>query len=326
MKNIGASGAVGVVLAVVLAGWALLSAPAAPGGPAFAAMLLAAVVAWAFGSALSRVHRLAPAYVVAGLVSAAVVFTLPASLSGQPVAPPTGYANANAALITAAVVALVVAAGHVEGRRRHWLLAWVGLLTVVAFATGSRAGAAGCLFVLVVWAVLSRGKVVVWQLGGAAALVAVVGLTAWSGATYQPMERTHGVEATFDSTRTALWSEAIDIAMASPVHGVGPGNFSRVSETAGADPDIMTAHSTPLSVLAELGFVGLALLMLLVAWMVAALGRGAVFLTVLALQPTVDYVLDFPAVSVAAAVVLGAIAASGMGRPGVALPRPRSVS
>lgn len=322
MKYIAASGAVGVLLAVMLAGWALLSAPAAPGGPAFAAMLLAAVVAWGLGAVLSRANRMAPAYVVAGLVSVAIVLTVPASLSGRPVAPPTGYANANAALITAAVVALVVAAGHAERHRRHWLLAWAGLLTVVACATGSRAGAAGCLFVLAVWAVLSRGRVVVWQLGGAAALLAVVGLTAWSGVTYRPMEAAHGVEATFDSTRTALWSDAIDIALASPVHGVGPGNFSRVSETAGADPDIMTAHSTPLSVLAELGFVGLALLILLAAWMIVALGRGAVFLTVLALQPAVDYVLDFPAVSVAAAVVLGAIAASGMGKPGFTPPAP----
>lgn len=322
MKYIAASGAVGVLLAVMLAGWALLSAPAAPGGPAFAAMLLAAVVAWGLGAVLSRANRMAPAYVVAGLVSVAIVLTVPASLNGQPVAPPTGYANANAALITAAVVALVVAAGHAERHRRHWLLAWAGLLTVVACATGSRAGAAGCLFVLAVWAVLSRGRVVVWQLGGAAALLAVVGLTAWSGVTYRPMEAAHGVEATFDSTRTALWSDAIDIALASPVHGVGPGNFSRVSETAGADPDIMTAHSTPLSVLAELGFVGLALLILLAAWMIVALGRGAVFLTVLALQPAVDYVLDFPAVSVAAAVVLGAIAASGMGKPGFTPPAP----
>ena len=60
--------------------------------------------------------------------------------------------------------------------------------------------------------------------------------------------------------------------------------------------------------LAELGGVGLGLLLTLVAWLVWRLGRWSFVVAALMLQPMIDYVLNFPVVLAADALVLGAVA------------------
>lgn len=122
------------------------------------------------------------------------------------------------------------------------------------------------------------------------------------------------VEETVSTTRTALWSDALHLANEHPVSGVGPGRYQTESPTARADPDLRRAHSAPLQMAAELGWTGWLLLALLTTWVVAALGRGAVLFAVLALQPMVDYTLHFPLVVAVSALVLGAVAATGVGR------------
>jgi len=89
-----------------------------------------------------------------------------------------------------------------------------------------------------------------------------------------------------------------------PTSGIGPGRFSEESPT-GADPDLAWAHSYVLQTGAELGFVGLGLLALLVGWASFALGRRAVLLGILLLPASVDYVLHFGGVLLALSLVVG---------------------
>jgi O-antigen ligase len=314
-------GPIGVLLGGLLAGWALLARPAAPGGPAVAGMVVAGILAWWAGTLLSRVHPTLPggAVGVVGVVTALAGGS--ALLSGAAVAPPLGYANANAALLTAGVAGFLSAAGHAIGSRRRRFVLGAIALSVVAVATTSRAAGVCCVILLAVWPHLRRSRARVWQLASSVTVIAAVVVTAWLGAAHSP-QRPDVLEASLSPTRTDLWSDAVHMALREPLLGVGAGNFVEQSNVVRADPDLPAAHSQPLQLLAELGFVGLALLGALFCWMVLSLGRGSVLLAVLALQPTVDYVLEFPAVVVASAVVLGGVAASGMGKPGFTPPEP----
>ncbi|MPZ93398.1 MAG: hypothetical protein GEU96_00520 [Propionibacteriales bacterium] len=321
MRAIAGSGPLGVLLAVLLAGWVLLSHPGAPAGPAMAGLLLAGVGAWAAGGLLARIHPCLPGVGVAVVAGTAMLIGVPDSISGTPLAAPLGYANANAALLTAGVAGLLAAAGHTPDGQRRKLVGAAVVLTLLALVTGSRAGAAACVLLLVAWHLLARGRAVLWQLSAAALIVLAVGATVTLGASQQDRP-TALVDTTVSTARTTLWSDAVRLGVDQPVRGVGPGAFEASSPTAQRDPDLNNPHSMPLQVVAELGFTGLALLAAVAAWMVGALGRGAVLMSAMALQPTVDYVLDFPAVVLASALVLGGIAVSGIGKPGLTPPVP----
>ena len=65
--------------------------------------------------------------------------------------------------------------------------------------------------------------------------------------------------------RFALWSESWELLGDEPLSGVGPGRFSLESPTA-ADPDLAWAHSALLQTGAELGWVGVGLLVVFVVW------------------------------------------------------------
>ncbi|MBA2279880.1 MAG: O-antigen ligase family protein, partial [Acidimicrobiia bacterium] len=114
-------------------------------------------------------------------------------------------------------------------------------------------------------------------------------------------------------TRILLWREAADLVAAHPATGVGPGRFEQVAPN--RDPDLRRTHSAPLQVAAEQGGVGVALLLGLVAWAVAALWTarsdrsvavGAGVLLAVAWQASWDWVLAEPAVSLSAAFLVGA--------------------
>lgn len=308
--------AVGISLALLLAAWSLFAHPDASGGPAMAGMVLAGVVAWLAGGLTARYSAAAPGVAVAALVTLALVLGLPDSLAGGATAPPLGYANANATLLTIGVAGALHAAGHATDRLRTELVVWSWLLAIASFATGSRAATICCLLLLLVWPRLRQGPRASWQVLAGVLLGGAVLTTVVLAASDTPSPGTDVVPQTVGSTRVDLWGDALDIAAEHPVRGVGPGDFSEHSSTAGSDPDLRWAHSTPMQVLAELGAVGLTLLVALVGWVIVVLGRGAVLFAALALQSTVDYVLTFPPVVMGAAFVLGAVATTSIGRPG----------
>ena len=313
--------AFGLLLGVALAGWALLARPEAPGATTTAAAVLLALVGYALGATASRIHPALPGGAVAVAVPAAVAVTLPASLSGAATAPPLGYGNADAALLLAATAGLLVGAPRVGQPWRAGLVCAAVATTVLCALTASIAGTTACVLLLA-WAGVRRwGPAFVWQVVAAALLIGSVGLTVLLGSrVIAPALLTEALS----KERVQLWSEAFALAEASPVRGVGAGEFARLSPTA-QDPDLAWAHSAPLQAAAELGYVGLALLALLLGWAILALGRDAVLVAVLFLPATIDYVLDFGWVVFASSVVLGgawAAGSVGRGNPWLTPPAP----
>lgn len=306
----------GALLTVLLAAWSFLVHPHASGGPAMAAMVLGGAAAWIGGGWLARRRAVVPGIAVATLVTIATSVGLPASLSGGATAPPLGYANASAALLTIGVAGALSAAAHAQARVRTGLLVWAGLLAAASFATGSRAVAVCCILLLLMWPRLRSGPAAGWQVVAALLVGGATLATVLLGATDSPSPGTDVIPQTVGSTRVDLWADALAIFAEQPVLGIGPGEFSQHSAVAAGDPDLRWAHSTPMQVLAELGLVGFGLLVGIACWIVLRLGRGAVFFGVLGLQPTIDYILTFPAVLGGSAFVLGAVAAAGVGRPG----------
>lgn len=150
--------------------------------------------------------------------------------------------------------------------------------------------------------------------------------------------------------RPVLWGEAFSIMAHRPLWGAGPQRFAETAPTALADPDAAWAHNAFLQQGAETGVPGLVLLAALFAWALAqttggphlgtpawpsrvgsrpplrdrravAAGQargmaaiGAAGVAALGMHATVDYVLHFPAVPVAGALLAGF--AAGRARPG----------
>lgn len=311
---------VGLILPVALAGWALLSHPAAPGGAAMAGLVIAGMVAWIVGALIARASPVVLGVGVALVIGIAIVGALPASLRGGPTAPPLGYANANAALMTAAVAGLLCAASATRSANRPWLVATAVGFTVASIVGGSRAGAVTCVLLLVLWPLLSLGRTWFWQLVSGLVLVTGFSVTVGLGLTQDPQQPPALLTGSLSEVRLSLWSDALELAKDHPILGVGPGNLARDSAIARSDPDLAWAHSAPLQTLAELGGIGLVLLGAVVGWMIWRLGRASVVLAVMALQPMVDYVLDFPLVVVLFALVFGGLTVSDVGgrqpRPG----------
>ncbi len=131
------------------------------------------------------------------------------------------------------------------------------------------------------------------------------------------------------NNRLAWWEESLRIARDRPLAGSGAGTFgiARLRYREDASPT-SEPHSVPLQVLADLGLVGLALLVVVIGAGAVAVRRGlrladaadrpaAVALACLVLaffvHSLVDYDLDFVAVSGPALAALGALLA--VGRP-----------
>ncbi|HET6682596.1 MAG TPA: O-antigen ligase family protein [Gaiella sp.] len=131
------------------------------------------------------------------------------------------------------------------------------------------------------------------------------------------------------NNRVAWWKESLHIARDRPVGGSGAGTFSiarlryRTDATQTSEP-----HSVPFQVLADLGVVGLALLVVTVVGGVVGVRRGlrlarpgeqraaaalACLVLAFGIHALVDYDLDFLAVSAPALIALGALLA--VGRP-----------
>jgi len=297
------AGWTGAVLAAALASWALMNDPGAPDGAKVAAMVLLGSACWVAGSQLADARPEVPGLVVAGLAAALMLLSLPESLTSASSAAPLGYANANGALVSVGLAGFLLSVPHLPPHLRPaGLVAGVACL-LAEVAIGSAAGLVTCVLLLLVVPNLRLGRRIAWQATGALTLVVGTVGVVLVGRRSLPDEI---VAPSVGTTRQELWSDALAMAAGHPVRGVGSGRFAQYSEAAHGDPDLAWAHSGPLQLAAELGWVGFAIAACLMAWMVLALGRFAALLGVLALQPMMDYTLHFPAVVALSSALLGA--------------------
>lgn len=303
--------AFGAALLLVLAGWMAVGAGDGAGDAApIVWLLVGCATAFATGRWLTEREPLVVHRIVALGVAGAVVVTLPGVL--QAGGAPLGYANANATLVSLAVLAaLGVTVTEQEPRvRTAWLVVTSGL-AAAEVATGSVAGIL-CLVVgvgLLTASALTRRPLAV-LLGGAVVVMIVLGAT---------VAIAHGADLASlgerAATRGQLWEAAAELTAEHPHRGVGPGGFE-ARNLVSHDADLRWAHHGYLQVSAEAGLVGLALVLALLGWAYARLGLaairnphraalGAAALTVVALHATVDHVLHHPVLVLTLALLVG---------------------
>ena len=314
-RTVRAIDSVGALLLALSVGAVALSAATNGGaaGPVLT-LILGSAAALVLGRILGRIHRmLVPAAVVVAAI--AVAAALGPVVGGGPLGGPFGYRNATGAFyVQAAIAALMVAVAA----RRTWLRALAVVAAVplaVVAAVDSWAAGVGLLTVAVALLGLAGARWVRVSIVLAGALVGLMlAGTVVLGATYQPGDDGPFVRA-LTERRVVLWHESLTIMAAHP-GGVGPGRFKDVDPTAMRDPDASWAHNEFLQQGVELGWAGLALLVLVFVWGFARLlvhpspdvvvALGAASLAALGIHACVDYVLHFPAVPLSAAALVGA--------------------
>ncbi len=137
------------------------------------------------------------------------------------------------------------------------------------------------------------------------------------GGTYAPRSGDGAIDAVASSsteTRLALWHDAWFLMVEHPITGIGAGRFAEESQVAASDPDTRQAHQEFLQLGAEVGIIGGVLLAAVFVWMIARAGLdhgpvGAIVaagVAALGIHACVDYVLHFPLVPVASAILVGA--------------------
>lgn len=297
--------AVAGMAATALAAWSLVAHPDAPRSHYVAVLVLVGSGGWIAGWVTARAEVRMFALVIVVPVCAATALSLPQWGWGSPAVPPLGYSNANAALLTAGVAALLPLTSMPTART--WARVLVGVLVVASVVSGSRAGAASCVLLLALWPVVRRGSASASQAWSALVIVGGFALTVGLGWRHLRGFPSPSWAAPLSDVRIALWSDALELAATSPLVGVGPGNFATLSKTAASDADLAWAHSAPLQVLVELGATGLLLVIVVTACLLRALGWASAVFAILLLQPMIDYVLAFPAVVAAFGFVLGGL-------------------
>lgn len=320
---------VGPTLLGAAGAWTLLSADElGDSAGAMAAAFLGAAGALVLARLVaSKVPSLVPTIVLA-LAGILAVHSREDLFSGTPSSVPFGYANASAAFFVQATIAalLLVATSR---RRSVRFLGAAGAGVFIWMLVRSDSLAASVLAVAVPGAALlvraiAGHRAAVVLCGGmfAMALAGTLALAAASDPAGGGSRDVAGTAGSLPETRIALWGEAWRIMSAHPATGVGPGRFREASPTARSDADLRWAHHEFLQQGAETGAVGFALLVLLFLWGFGRLSvvpipddvtvLGATSLAVLGIHACVDYILHFPAVSIAAAALVGtAIGSSG---------------
>jgi O-antigen ligase len=147
----------------------------------------------------------------------------------------------------------------------------------------------------------------------AALFVGVLIITGVLGSVYRTGTDGRVADA-LSERRLELWHESVQILGDHPL-GVGPGRYEDVSPTARRDADARWAHNEFLQQGVELGWIGLVLTALFFLWGFARLwvrpapdvvtALGAASLAALGIHGCVDYIIHFPAVPLAAAVIVG---------------------
>jgi O-antigen ligase len=306
---------------VASAGWSIWVSLAVGGDPRPFVGLVAICFAVALLSwALSAVrHWLTPALiVVASLIVASLSGTM--VLSPEPLAGPLGYANANAALFVQAAAAALMLAVTAPGPVPRVLGATAfPAFGIVALASGSVAASAVLLLPLAglagglcrrVARLLTAAFAVLFLLSLAIS-IALAARFSRQGAE-DSIDRS--VQSLLDRRRVALWNDALVLMAEDPLTGVGPGRFAESRMTAPRDPDARWAHEEFLQQGAETGVPGFLFVTLVflagfgMLWDRAdtrtAVAAGS--LAAIGIHASLDYVLHFPAVPVAAAALLGA--------------------
>lgn len=309
---------VGLALFVGGGGWAVAASLVSGGQPGpMAVMFFGCGLAFAASRAASAVMPvLAP--VVVAVFAAGLALSAPReTFSGGPLTGPLGYANAKSALFVQAAAATLVIAAVV---RDTWIRAAAILGSVVfalvPWASGTAAAAAPTLLLPAAWLV-GRRHPRSWPVVAAAAFLLLLGSTVLLAiAPPSPESRLGGaLDRTLTRTRLELWHEAAVLIAAEPIAGLGPGRFQDISPTARSDPDDRWAHHEFLQQGAETGVIGFVLLVALFLWGFVRLAQAggpartvpiiSVALLALGGHASVDYVLHFPEVSLAASALLG---------------------
>jgi peptidoglycan/xylan/chitin deacetylase (PgdA/CDA1 family)/O-antigen ligase len=304
--------------------WTFVAAASGGGAPVpMAASILGVGAAFLIGTGFGgRDRRIVPAVIVVTGLVGLVISTLPALGKGA-TAGFTGYWNATAAFAVQGMAGSLAVAFLTRGNGARAAALAALAFAAVPFLVQSRAAALGVI--LVGGAALAGGagirgrRVTIAALGLAMLLVlAVTVITGFLGESAGPLGDLVG------SRRTALWNDALRAIERSPLTGIGPGEFESVSELARSDKGLGWAHHDFLQQGAETGIPGMLLIISMFGWglvrlwrvgdRVAVLTSGG--LVALGLQASVDYVLHFPVVTIAAAALVGNASSRGpMERP-----------
>jgi O-antigen ligase/polysaccharide polymerase Wzy-like membrane protein len=307
----------GVVLFIGAATWTIVSGLLRGGHPGpMAALYLGCAAVFVASRLASGLHPLLAPVAVA-LVAVALMLRSPiGTFSSDPLAGPLSYGNAKSAFYMQAAVAALAVAALSTGRLRFAAIGAAILFAIVPWSSRSIAAAAMTTLLPVAWFLARRRNVARGVLLGVPVFLLVLGATAAIGILHPPRGSTMGrvLDGSLSRTRVVLWHEATEMLRAEPVTGVGPGRFSELSPTALRDPDDRWAHQEFLQQGAETGVIGLGLLIALFLWGFLRLGSSAgpgsvvpivaLGLLALALQASVDYVLHFPAVPLAASALI----------------------
>jgi peptidoglycan/xylan/chitin deacetylase (PgdA/CDA1 family)/O-antigen ligase len=336
-----------VALLVAFVAWTLVSAVTA-GGNLVPPVLVAVVAAIAvvLGRRFGRGDVPAAPAAVAVLVCGATLVSVDGLMGAA--GDPLRYGNANAALYLQAGTAglMLVVASSRPGVRIAGAGA-AGAFGLLVVLTGSVAGMV-LLAGPVLAAALPPGRAVGVGVAAAAAVVVIAVATTVALAAIEPsldrrprergirratpVERTDRRPVRGEGTvrsglagRRDLWREAYEVMAAHPVTGVGPGDFASTGPGNRRDPDLRWAHHEFLQEGAEIGAPGFVLLVLGFLWGFARLvpappdrvtALGAASLAVLGVHASLDYILHFPAIPAAAAVLLGTAQGRGDRAPG----------
>jgi O-antigen ligase len=318
------AGETGFLIWVSAIAWTLMSAATSGGTPPPEIALVVAVgAAFVVGTVSARAARWLAPTVVLGL-ALLLVITSPGDVFGNgAIQGPFGYANAKGSFFAVAALAALMVATAVPTRvGKLGAMGAAVLCAAVPFAIGSLA--AGVLAALLGPAALAMAAVDrtrVFAIGVGVLAAGAVAATVVLGALFEPVGEHGSVErasaAVLSERRPALWHDALGLMADHPVFGVGPGRFQVTSRVALSDPDARWAHNEFVQQGAEQGVPGLILLAAGFAWgfgrLAARPGRlaalGAASLGTLAVQGSIDYVMHFPAIPIAVALLVGAATA-----------------
>jgi O-antigen ligase len=225
-----------------------------------------------------------------------------------------GYRNAMAAFAVQALAMALIAHGETPAfsSQRRWtgIAAWA--CGVAILVLGSVAGLITGLLVAAARFVVVPARPRQRALYSVAA-GAVLAVASAVQLTFALSQSSSWLESALSQRRLDLWSDALELIRSEPLFGHGPGMFAVLSPTALSDPDTRPAHSVLLEVGAELGVVGVVMLMMIVAWGYWRLGItatqgvlvGLAAWTAIWLHSLVDYVYNFSSVLLMAGLVLG---------------------
>lgn len=316
--------AAGLLLFAAAIGWTYAAGGSTDTAHRTAGVFAAAGAATVAGRAVGRFAGWLVPLLIAGVAAVLWAMAPAGIMSHEPLSGPFGYSNAKGAFFMMAAGCVMAAAAF----PRRPIAVAIGVVAatpfiVVPFASQTRAPALLIVIVpilaLILHAVASPRTAV--EICGVLVAVALL-TTALLGAAYRPAGGTTVLErfvgASLDR-RVIQWHEAGSMMGERPLRGVGVGRFEELSPTARRDPDdARWAHNAFLQYGAETGVIGLGLLVGIFVWAFLRLALGApeirqtlvaAVLAAIGIHATLDYVLHFPAIPVAAAALVGSATA-----------------